>query len=142
LAEPAEQLVDVYVLRTVDGGELQQNELEVGRAAARRSRSVIDQHAVGEEAAQHRLKLVMVGIDEAGHDDAAGRVDLRGTTRVQVAPAGADLFAPDHPAGLRKAANRGLQRQERTAANDIAPARPPAVERRISTVCRGGARPE
>ena len=53
---------------------------------ARRARPIVDQYPVGEEAAQNRLELVVVRIDEAGHDDAAGGVDL-------VAPP-ADRFGP------------------------------------------------
>ena len=74
LAERAEQLVDVHVLRPVHGGERQENVLEVGDVPARRAGQ---EQPVGEEAAQRRLELVMVRIDEAGHDDAAAGVDHR-----------------------------------------------------------------
>src|SRR5437899_1051586 len=55
LGQAPEQLVDVHVLRPVHGGEGEQNEFEVGRAATRRVRLVVYQYPVGEEAAQRRL---------------------------------------------------------------------------------------
>jgi hypothetical protein len=39
----------------------------------------------------------MVRIDEAWHDDAAARVDLRGVSRMQVPPDGKNLLALDQP---------------------------------------------
>ena len=78
LREAPEQLVDVDVLRPVHRGELQQDEFEVSRASAWRTRSIIDENAVSEEAAQRRLELVVMRIDEAGHHNAAGRIDLAG----------------------------------------------------------------
>jgi len=45
--------------------------------------------------AQRRLELVMMRIDEAGHDDAAGGVDHCGAARLQVRSDGADLLALD-----------------------------------------------
>ena len=99
--EPAEQLVDVDVLRPVHRGELEEDEFEVGRAPARRAGAVVDQHAVGEEAAQRRLELVVVRIDEAGHDDAAAsRRSLRPPPAVQVRSDGEDLLALDQHVGL------------------------------------------
>src|SRR5437762_4975298 len=84
LAERAEQLVDVDVLRTVHRSELVENEFEIGGAAARRAGAVVDQHPVGKEAAQRSLELVVMGVDEAGHDDAPGSVDLRGSASGEV----------------------------------------------------------
>src|SRR5437762_12802017 len=84
LRQSAEQLADVHVLRTVHGGEREQNVFEIRGIRARRARAVVDQEAVGEEASQRSLVLVVVRIDEAGHDDLAARVDLRRATRAQV----------------------------------------------------------
>ncbi len=82
----------------------------------------------------------MVRIDEAGHDDAAGCVDLRRAARMQVRPNAEDLLALDQHVGLDEVANLRVQRHDRTAANNVAPAPPAAVHRRI--VCRGGAHRE
>ncbi len=131
LAERAEQLVDVDVLRPVDRGELVENEFEVGRAPARRAGAVVDQNPVGEEAAQRGLELVVVRIDEAGHDDAPARVDHVGAARRQVRPDGKDGLALDQDVGLGEVAHFRVHRHHRTAANDVAPARPAAVLRRV-----------
>src|SRR4029077_13808169 len=93
LAQAPEQLVDVDVLWPVDRGELQDDEFEVSRAAARRARPVVDQHPVSEEAAQHCLELVMVRIDKTRHDNAAAGVDRRGTAHLQIRPDRKDLLA-------------------------------------------------
>src|SRR5262249_58844359 len=47
--------------------------LPICDAPAWRARPVIDEHPVGEEAAQRGLELVVVRINEAGHDDGAAR---------------------------------------------------------------------
>ena len=73
LAERTEQLVDVDVLRPIHRSELAEDELEIVDRAVRLA--VVEQQPVREEAAQRRLELVMMRIDEAGHDDAAARVD-------------------------------------------------------------------
>ena len=140
LGETAEQLVDVDVLRPVDGRELQQNEFEVGRAPTRRARAVVDEHPVGEKAAQHRLELVVVRIDEARHDDAAACVDLAGVTDMQVGPDGHDLLALDQHVGRGEVADLRVHRHHRAAANDVAPARSAAILRRLAALLRGGAR--
>src|SRR6266550_9233756 len=118
LAQTAEQLVDVNVLRTVDRRELQQNEFEVRRVPAGRVGPVIDEYSVGQEAAKHRLELMMVSIDESRHDDAAARVDWRGTARLQVRADGDDLLALDQHVGLGKIAYARIHRHHGTAAND------------------------
>ena len=138
LAQPAEQLVDVDVLRPVHRGELQQDVLEVSRAAARRARAVVDEHPVGEEAAQRRLELVVVRIDEAGHDDPAAGVYHRGAARRQAGPDGDDLLALDQHVGLREVADLRVHRHDGTAADDIAPAVPAAVLGLSGLVRRGG----
>src|SRR5437588_472418 len=83
-------LVDVHVLRPVYRGEFLQNVLVVRDGPGRRARAVVDQDPVSEKAAQRRLELVVMRVDKAGHDDAAGRVDLCGA-RTQVRPDGEDL---------------------------------------------------
>jgi len=54
---------------------------------------VVDQDAVGEKAAQRGLEQVVVRVDEAGHDDAAARVDFAGVAGAQIRPDGEDLLA-------------------------------------------------
>ena len=87
------------------GANVQQNVLEIGRLRARRARAVVDQDAVGEEAAQRRLELVVVRVDEARHHDAAARVDLGGAAGVQVRADGEDLLALDQHVALREVAD-------------------------------------
>jgi hypothetical protein len=65
LGKPADQLTDIDVLRPVDRRELEKNGFVVGGTPARRARSVVDQHSIGEETAQRRLELVMARSDEA-----------------------------------------------------------------------------
>jgi hypothetical protein len=47
LAQASEQLVDIDVLRPVDGGEFQQNVLVISRSPGRRARAVVDQDPIG-----------------------------------------------------------------------------------------------
>ncbi len=84
----------------------------------------------------------MVGVDEAGHDDAAARVDLGGAARVQVRPDGEDFLALDEHVGLGKIAHVRVHRHHGTAANDIAPATPAGVLGHVPVVRRAGARRE
>ena len=101
LGEPAEQLADVDVLRPVVAGEAGrsgesgQDVLEIVLLRARRPRAVVDQDAVGDGAAYRRPGLVVVGVDEARHDDAAARVDLGGVARAKVGADRQDLLAFD-----------------------------------------------
>ena len=119
--KPAEQLVDVDVLRPVHRREFQQDVFEVSRASARRARAIVDEDAVGEEAAQRRLELVVMRIDEAGHDDAAGGVDLaRRRRRCRFGPTAEDLLALDQDVGLGKSPTARIHRHHGAAANDVA----------------------
>src|SRR5439155_9650238 len=93
LRQTAEQLADVDVLRTVYGGESEENVLEVVDSGRRRA--VEDENAVGQEAPQRRLELVVMRVDEAGHHDLATRIDLRRVAGVQVRPDPEDLLALD-----------------------------------------------
>ncbi len=144
LAEPAEQLVDVDVLRPVHRGKFVQDELVVSRAPARRTGAIVDKDAVGEEAAQRRLELVVVRIDEAGHDDAPGGVDLLGGACRHIRPDGKDRVGLDQHVGFGEVAHLWVHRHHGTAANDVASVRLAAVLRWIipGLLRRGGPRCE
>jgi len=142
LAQAPEQLVDVHVLRTVLGGEREENEFEVSGVPARGVRPIVDKYPVGEEAAQHGLELVVVRIDEARHDDAAAGVDRRGTAHLQIRPDRKDLLALDQHVGLGKIAHVRVHRHHGTTTNDVAPAVLAAVLGWVPVVRRGRARRE
>ena len=127
LAEPGEQLVDVHVLWPENGSESEKNVFVVGRGSGRRTRLVVNQNPIGEETPQYRLELVVMRIDEPGHDNAAGRVDIRGAAHVQVRPDGEDFLALDEDVSLGEISDFRVQRHHRTAANDIASTRSAAV---------------
>ena len=128
LAEPTERLIDVDVLRPVHRGKFVQDELEVSRAAARRTGAVVDKNAVRGIAAQRRLELVVVRIDEAGHHDAACGIDHVGGARRYMRPDGEDRIALDQDIGLGEVAHiRIVHRHHRAAANDVASERHAAV---------------
>ena len=80
LRDAAEDLIDVDVLRPVDHREFLQDRSIVIVGAFRSP--VVDENAVGEEAAQRRLELMVMRVDEARHDDMAGGVDDGGVGRV------------------------------------------------------------
>ena len=141
LAQATEELVDVNVLRTIHRRELQQNEFEVSRVPARRVGPVIDENPVGEEAPQHRLELMVMRVDEPGHDNATARVDGRGTASLQVVTDRDDLLALDQHVGLREIADRRVHRHHRTTANDVAPSWLAAVARCVTIrLCGRGRR--
>ena len=120
LGEAAEQLADVDVLRPIDRREAEQDRGVVGVRAFRRRIVVEDQHAVGEVAAQRRLELVMVGVDEPGHDDAAAGVDHTGITCAQVRADGEDLLALDQHVRRDEVADRRVHRHHGAAFDDVA----------------------
>src|SRR5258708_5673587 len=60
LRQSTEQLADVHVLRAVYGGERVQNEFEVRGIRARRARLAVDQPAVGANAPQRPLELLVM----------------------------------------------------------------------------------
>ena len=132
LRQPAEQLADIDVLRPVDRGEFEQDVLVIGRIRARRARAVVDQDTVGEKPSQRGLELVVVRVDESRHDDAAGRVDDISATGTQVRPDLLDLLALDQHIRLGKVADLRVHRKHGAVADDVAPARPAAVGRRIA----------
>jgi hypothetical protein len=71
---------------------------------------------------------MMVRIDEARHNDAAGRVDYsRARTRFQIRPNGDDFRALDQHVALGKVTDLRVHRHDVPAANDIAPSRCAAV---------------
>src|SRR5436305_1519073 len=84
----------------------------------------------------------MMRVDEPGHDNAAGCVDLRRTARMQVRSDGEDLLALDQHTPLTEVSDRGIERHNRPAANNIAPAWPPAAVRRIPATRHGRTRRE
>jgi hypothetical protein len=136
LAEGAEQLVDVDVLRAIDRCEPLQDELEVSRVSARRVRPVVDQDAVGQKASQRRLELVMVGVNEARHHDASRRIDFRGTVGAQIRSHREDLRPFDQHIGLWKIADLRIHRHHGAAADDQAPARAPIIVGRAAAAVR------
>src|SRR5262249_12872655 len=93
--------------------------------------AVVDQHAVGKEAAQRRFELVMMRVDEARHDDAAGGIDLRRAARLQVGSDSQNLLALDQHVGAREVAHLRIHRHHRAAADDVAPAVRAAVRRHV-----------
>src|SRR6185295_19242857 len=125
----------------------EQNELEIRGKRARRARLVVDQDAVGKEAAQRGLELVVVRVDEPRHDDLAAGVDLAGTACFEVRPDRDDLLALDQHVGAGELALVGHARVHRhhdSAADHIAPTPPAAVLRRtiVVTVVRARRRVE
>ena len=120
LAQPAEQFVDVHVLWTVDGHEFAENELELVDRPVRLA--VVEQQPVREEAAQRRLELVMMCIDEARHDNASPRINHSGAAGAQVGTNGHDFLPLDQHVGLGEIAHLRVHRHHMPAASHIAPA--------------------
>src|SRR5437899_12791834 len=88
---------------------------------------------------------MVVRTDEARHDEAAGRVNLRGAGHGQVRPDGDDFLALDHYVGFGEIADIRVHRHHGTATNDVAPARLAGIVRRIIVLLilrRGRARRE
>ena len=80
LRDAGEQLVDVDVLRPIAQRQFLQDRLIIIVRAF--GAPVVDENAVGEEAAQRGLELMAVRVDEAGRYDMPGRVDDGGVGRV------------------------------------------------------------
>ena len=137
LAERAEQLVDVDVLRPVHRRELAEDVFEVVDRAVRLA--VVEQQPVGEKAAQRRLELVVMRVDEAGHDDPAARVDHAGAGRPQVRADGDDLLAFDQHVGLDEIAHARVHRHDVAAADHVAPPLSAAVARCLGASCAAAA---
>ena len=125
LAQRAEELGNVHVFRSIDAGELAQHEIEIVHLAVRQA--VVEQQAIGQEAAQRGLELVMVGIDEARHDDHAVGLDHVGATGIEVRPHGGNPAAVDQHVGDGEIADPGIHGQNRAATDDVAPAGSPSV---------------
>ncbi len=134
LAQASEQLVDVDVLRPVHGSEFAEDELEVVDRTVRLA--VVEQQPVGKEAAQRRLELVMVRIDEAGHDDAPARVDHSGAGGAEVGSDVDDLLALDQHVRLGEIAHLRVHRHHVAAPNDVASSRPAVVSEAVIVVLR------
>jgi hypothetical protein len=80
---------------------------------------------------------VVVRVDEAGHDDAAARVDDRRAAGMQARPDGENLLAFDQHVGLREIADLRVHRHDGAASNEVATTGATAVLR-LSFVVRGG----
>src|SRR5690606_32664603 len=72
LGERSEKFIDVDVFRPIDRRQLLQHGLIIVLTVFRTS--VVDEDRVGKLAAQRRLELVVVGVDEAWHDDLAASI--------------------------------------------------------------------
>jgi hypothetical protein len=141
LGQAAEQLVDVHVLRPVHGRELLENEFEIRRIGTRGARLIVDEDAVGEEAAQRGLELMVVRVYEARHHDAAPRVDDAGAgPRFQVRPHVDDLAPLDKDVAGGEVANLRVERHDVPTANDIAAAVPAVVGGRVGPAVGPGRR--
>ena len=116
--------------------------LEVGGATAPRPRAVVEQHAVGEEAAERGLELVVVRVDEARHHDLP-RASISPRRRRAGWGRPRRSSCPRPARRPREIANLRIHRHHRAAADDVAPARPAAVlggSRRSCRSPRPGAR--
>ena len=138
LAERAEQLVDVHVLRAVHRREREESVLIVVDVSARRAGQ---EQPVGEEAAECRLELVMVRIDEAGMT-MRPRASITSASPACSFGRRDDLLALDQHVGLGEVAHLRILGHHGTAVNDVAPAAPACVVGRILVVCRGRTRCE
>src|SRR5205823_10824516 len=120
--------------------EREQNVFVVSDVPARSVGMIVDQYYVSEKAAEHRLELVVVRIDEARHHDAAACVDLSRTGHRQIRPDREDLLALDQHVGLSKIAYLRVHRHHGTATNDVAPPWLAAVAWRVAIGLRGSRR--
>ena len=116
LRDAAEELIDVDVLRPVDHREFLQDRPIVIVGAFRSP--VVDENAVGEEAAQRRLELMVMRVDEARHDDMAGGVDDGGVGRVNRGGDFDDFRAFDEHVADRKVADALVHRQHCSALDE------------------------
>ena len=95
----------VDVLRPVVRSELVEDRAEVG-----------DQSEVGGTGPDARLPRVPMGVDEAGDDDVARRIDDPSTVGRQVFPDGSDLVVLDQHVRLRHLAELRVLGQDNPAA--------------------------
>ena len=149
LRQAADQFADVDILRPVVAGEAGrprrsgQHVCEIVLLRARRARAVVDQDAVGNGASDCGPGLMVMRVDEAGHHDAAARIDHVGTAGVKVRADRENLLAFDQHVAAREIGNRRVHRHDGAAADEIAPAGTAAVARRAVVIGRGcGARLE
>ena len=119
LRDAREKLVDVHVLRTVSQGKLLQDRFIIVVRAF--GAPVVDENSVCEKAAQRRLELVAVRIDEARHDDMPSRVDDGGVGRVDVGGDLRDFRSLEQHVADRVVADAVVHRQHRAAFDQRAP---------------------
>jgi hypothetical protein len=104
--ERAGVVADVHVLGTIESSDLAEHDREVVVKRARR-----------QDAADRRLPGVPVGVDETGHHDHPGGVDL---LRIRDAEVGADvddLAVFDEDLTIRKIADFGIDRDDEAVAD-------------------------
>src|SRR6185369_5499918 len=106
LRESGEQLINVHVLRAVNGRKPKEDIFVVSPAPAWRARAIDYENAVSEPATHRCLELMVVRVDKAWHRNAASRIDLtRAAPGSQVRPDCKDLLALDEDIGLREVAD-------------------------------------
>ena len=119
LRDAGEQLVDVDVLRAIAQRQFLQDRLIIIVRAF--GPPVVDENAVGEKAAQRRLELMAVRVDEARHDDMPGRVDDRGVGRVDPGRDLGDFRSVDEHVADGVIADALVHRENRSALDQRAP---------------------
>src|SRR5215472_9413808 len=93
LRESGEQLINVNVLRPVNGRKPKEDVFVVSPAPAWRARAIDYENAVSEPATHRCLELVVMRIDEARHHNATGAVNHRGAACTQIRSDCKDLLA-------------------------------------------------
>ena len=120
LRDAGEKLVYVDVLRAITHGKLLQDQLIIVVRAF--GSPIVDENAVGEKAAQRRLELMAMRVDEARHDDMPGRVDDRGVGRLDPGCDLRDFRSVDEHVANRMVADALVHRQDCSAFDQRAPA--------------------
>ena len=104
--ERAGVVADVDVLGTIEAPDLAEHDREVVVERARR-----------QDAADRRLPGVPVGVDEAGHHDHPGGVDLLRVRDAEVRADVDDLAVLDEDLPIRKIADFGIDRDDEAVAD-------------------------
>jgi hypothetical protein len=104
--ERAGVVADVDVLRAVEAADL-----------AEHDREVVVERAGGQHAADRRLPRVPVRVDEAGHHDHPGRVDLLGVRDPEIPPDVHDLAVLDENLAARDVADGRVHRDDEAVAD-------------------------
>jgi len=110
LVQRRDEFRDVGVLGLIYRGENSLDYPLVGFLAVTRRA----EDAVGENAAQNGLVLVMVGVDEARHNDHPTGIDHE-SCRIQVAPDSEDLLSLDQHIAIREIADMRIKAQHDAA---------------------------